>query len=224
MNDSTPRADLHETVTKHLDREITSGEALGTRAAGLVGFCGVILALAATLGRDALSRELGSVGGPVAKVAFVLAVLVIFAAAAQAVLMLTPRQRGRTDPQVLRVLRGATDPEAEIHDRLSKSAITIYADEATKNDARGRALRRAYGTLLIGLGLVAAQAAIVGASGTEEPCKTETTVETTTTTTLKTSRKPLPSKTTRAMRTSSGACEKVTGAKRSGASSPAPSP
>jgi hypothetical protein len=53
--------------------------------------------------------------------------------------MLTPRQRGRTNPRVFRDLRRATDTEDQIHGRLSKSAITIYADEAAKNDSRGRA-------------------------------------------------------------------------------------
>lgn len=209
VGDSTPRKDLHGIAVAHLDREIQSGEALGTRAGALIGFCGVILALAATLGRDVLSRDLGAVGRPLATVAFVAAVVVIFVAAVQALRMLTPRQRGRTKPQVLRELRRIDDSEA-IHGRLSKSAITIYAEEAAKNDSRGRRLRCAYFTLTAGLALVAVQAAIVALNETENPCKTPRTIETTTATTLAHRTTPLPTTTTRVETTSSTGCAKTT--------------
>lgn len=208
-----PREALYEIAVDDLDREIRSADALGTRAVAVVGFCGVTLALAATLARDAADRDLGSFGDPAARAALIVGVAAIFLAAVLATSMLTPKQRGRTKPSVMRELRSTTDPEDEIYDRLVKVAITLTEQEGTKNDSRGQRLRRAYLALIVGLAMITGQAIIVTTNSHQTTCTTQTTDQRTTTKTVV----PAPSKgrtratpTIRVLKTSSTACAKAT--------------
>lgn len=207
VSESTPRKAVYDIAIADLDREVRSADALSSRAATLIGFCGVILALVSTLGRDSLTRELGAVGRPVASAALIGGIVVVAAAAIAAATILSSRPRGRTRPQVLRELRTATDPESEIYGRLAKSAITLFEEEAAKNDLRGRMLRLATLAVVAGLVLLAVQAVVVATTLTSEPCSTTRTTETTRTSPTPTK---TPTRTTRVVTISSTGCAKAT--------------
>lgn len=201
MSDSPHKA-VYEAAADQLERELASNEALGGRAVALLGFCGVILALAATLADNGLPDSLGTVGRPVALVSLIGAFLAVFAAAGLAVLILRPKKRGRVNPDVLRQLRESASTETEVHDRLSGLAITLYDEQGVSNDDRAKALRWAYRTLAIGLALVTVQAVLGALSSPEEPCEIQRKIQ-------KISRQPLSKgrpKVTKVMTISFTAC------------------
>jgi hypothetical protein len=208
---SEPRKALYDIAAAEYGREVDSAGALGTRAAAQLGFCGVVLALSATLGRDGLNRDLGSMGRPLAAYALIAGIVVIVASAVLAALVLTPRLRGRINPAVLRELRSAETAEDHIYDRLSKSMITRLDEEAAKNDHRGRLLRWSSIGILLGAALLAVQATVVATTLTHEPCATTRTIETTrTTTTGPPTTTSLRTPTTTVVTTSSMVCAKAT--------------
>lgn len=155
---------MYEIAAADLDRELRSADALGSRAATLLGFCGLILTLASALARDSLARDLGAVGRPVAAASLIAGIVVVIGAALLAASMITPRQRGRTNPAVMRSLRASADTETEIYGRLSKSMITLAGEEGAKNDQRGRVLRHAIRTVAVGLVLLAIQAVVTAST------------------------------------------------------------
>ncbi len=172
MSDS-PRRAVYEAAADQLERELASNEALGGRAVALLGFCGVILALAATLADKGLPENLGAVGRPIALISLIGAFLTIFIAAVVAVSILRPKNRGRVNPKVLSELRENASTDEEVHDRLSKLAIRLYGEQGVSNDDRAKTLRWAYRALAIGLALVTVQAVLSALSSPEEPCETQ---------------------------------------------------
>lgn len=206
-----PRKALYDVAAAELEREVRSADALGTRAAAQLGFCGVLLALSATLGRDGLTRDLGAVGRPLAAIALIAGIVVIVVGAVLAALTLMPRLRGRPNPALLRQLREAENAEDDIYDRLSKSMISRVEDEAGKNHERAKFLRRSSFAILVGVVLLAAQALVVAATLTTDPCATTRTIETTRTTAATTATAGSPgTPTTTVVTTSSTTCAKAT--------------
>lgn len=211
MNATPPRKALYDIATAELERELRSGEALGTRAAALVGFAGLVLTLASTLGRDTVSRNLGPAGRPIAFFALSAGLVVVAAGAVTAASMFLPRPRGRTKPAVLRELRTAHDAEHDVYERLSKSVTTLFEEEGAKNDARGRRLGAAVWLVVSGLLLIAVQAVTLATTLSQDPCSTTRT----TLTTQKTTRTPVATRrrrttTTTVVTTSSTDCAKAT--------------
>jgi hypothetical protein len=205
-----PRKAIYDVAAAELEREVRSADALGTRAAAQLGFCGVLLALSATLGRDGLTRDLGAVGRPLAAITLIAGIAVIVAGAVLAALTLMPRLRGRPNPAVLRELREAENAEDDIYDRLSKSMISRVEDEADKNGERAKFLRRSSFAILVGVVLLAVQALVVAATLTQDPCATTRTIETTKTTAAPATAVTSTTPTTTVETTSSTTCVKAT--------------
>jgi hypothetical protein len=164
---------VYDVAASHIDRELRSNEAIGSRAVALLGFCGVILALAANLAGNGFSDQLGTVGRPLAITSLVASFVAILIAAGFAVRILSPKPRGRVDPRVLRELRDEADAEEDVFERLSRSAIRLYKEEGISNDDRAEHLRWAYRALALGLLLVTVQAVTVALSSSKEPCATQ---------------------------------------------------
>lgn len=204
MASGEPRKAIYDIAVAELERELSSASALGTRASSLIGFSGVILALAATIGRDTLTRDLGSIGRPLATYSLIAAIVVLVFGAVVASIVVAPRQRGRVKPGVLRELRHADDAEGDIYERLSKSAITQASEEGAKNDGRGTLLLVATVSVVIGLLLIGVQAVVVATTLMENPCSIQTTA-----TTAKTTQRLTPT-TTPVAKTSSTDCARAT--------------
>ena len=66
--------ELFKIVERLVDDERTRGQGLETKTSTLAGFTGAILALTATLGRDLLKLDLGSVGDVAQGALFALAI------------------------------------------------------------------------------------------------------------------------------------------------------
>lgn len=145
-----------------LEAERRSAENLGARAAWLIGFSGVMLALTAALGRDAGALNLGAVGEPVAESLFIVSIGILLAAALVSTSAVSPKPRGRTPSRLLDDLRHGKVAVGDVDAHVAQIDCKLYRELAAQNDDRGRILRWAFRLLIAGLFSVASHAVTIG--------------------------------------------------------------
>lgn len=144
--------------------EETRGEAIRTRATGMLGSCGVLLTLTVGLGDSALkdAGRLGRVGQPLAATLGIAGVLFLFAAAVLAALVFAPsRSVARNPIDALRAyseMQFRTDDE----DLLAGEAKRLLHEARNVNLVRGNRLLCSIGCFVMGLLCLASEAAMVG--------------------------------------------------------------
>ena len=146
--------------------EQSRGEAVRTRAAGLLGSCGVLLTLTVGLGDKALSDSagLGRVGAPVSAGLAIAGVALLAAAALLASLVFAPSRRVVRTP--MEAVRAFADVQFRTADAelLAAEAQHFLAEARAANLVRGRRLLLAIGVFTAGVVSLAIEAAIVGIS------------------------------------------------------------
>jgi hypothetical protein len=128
----------------------------------LAGFTGLVLSVNAALGRPLLQGELGSVGGPVGALAFMIAVLSLTVAIALALfgVLMPQKYRGLGREQ----LRQFTSPDLQTNSRLwvHQSMLGACADildqDRPVNDCKVKLTKLVGHALLVGFLGVAGQA------------------------------------------------------------------
>jgi hypothetical protein len=152
-------------VERLVDDERSRGATLTTRASTLAGFSGTILAVVATLGREAFKLELGSVGDPALRVMFVASVVALATAASLAVGVLRAQTRELVNVAVVRAFAGQPwirkEPARIQQDWLASLGMTLERDRSN-NDRRAKAGEAAGIVLLVGILCVAGQALVLG--------------------------------------------------------------
>jgi hypothetical protein len=153
-------------VERLVDDERARSGTLTARASTLAGFSGTILAVVATLGREAFTLDLGRVGEPVVRVLFLVSIVALAAAATLAVGgVLRARDRRLVDAETVQAFAEAPwvtkEPASIKRDWLVSQGKTLRQDRAN-NDRRARLGEAAAIALLVGLLAVAGQAVVLG--------------------------------------------------------------
>jgi hypothetical protein len=161
--------ELFQIVERLVDDERSRGQGLETKTSTLAGFTGAILALTATLGRDLLKLELGSVGEVVQGGLFAVAVTALAAGSVIAVLgVLRPQQRlavARSELRRFTEFPLLSTPPVEIRGRMIRTFVDALENERQVNDRKATLSRLAGFALAVGLLGVAGQAIAMLASG-----------------------------------------------------------
>jgi hypothetical protein len=161
--------ELFKIVERLVDDERTRGQGLETKTSTLAGFTGAILALTATLGRDLLKLDLGSVGDVAQGVLFALAIMALAAGSVIAVLgVLRPQQRlaiARSELHRFAEFPLIATPPIEIQGRMITTLVDALEHEREVNDRKAMLSRLAGLALAAGLVAVAGQAIATLASG-----------------------------------------------------------
>ncbi len=146
------------------DQELASADSLGTRAGTLIGFAGVVLTLTVALSRDAFAptAELGKMGDAVSVVLYLGAVVCLLVAAYKGVRTAAPRERDRVNTKVLNTYREVQPSVPDLDAHYGKKQQQVVENRADVNTERAECLQVGFWWLLAGLGLVAAQALIIG--------------------------------------------------------------
>lgn len=151
-----------ELATDALGEERTSAENLGARATWLIGFAGVVLSLTAAFGRDVGSARLSHLERTASDWLFVIATILLAAAAALGVVVVSPKRRGRTPMKLLDDIGDGTLAATNVDGVRADLGKRLYRELADDNDMRGRRLSYAFWVLVLGLACVAAPAVIIG--------------------------------------------------------------
>lgn len=115
-----------------LEAERRSAENLGARAAWLIGFSGVVLALTAALGRDAGARDLGAVGEPAAESLFIVSIAILLAAALVSTFAVSPKPRGRTPLELMDDLRRGKVAVGDVDAHVAQIDCKLYRELAAR--------------------------------------------------------------------------------------------
>lgn len=160
---STPPAPNPETVDAHVDyvwgvlsAEDGIGQTVISRGVGLVAFGGVIIGLAVSVARDALTVDLDpTVVHYVAVVLYAVAVISIFVSVLLALLqVLLPKQYAGMAMSSIQSLAGAKAvalPKVEAQGAILLTLIGQLAIERERLSSRIKGLRNAYTALVVGL-------------------------------------------------------------------------
>jgi hypothetical protein len=158
------RAKVAEVARDMMRVEEARGEAIRTRASGLLGSCGVLLTLTVGLGDSALrdAGKLGRVGEPLAATLGIAGVLFLFAAAALSALVFAPSRSVARNP--IDALRAYSEVQFRTDDdeTLAGEAKRLLHEARNVNLVRGRRLLCSIGCFVLGLLCLASEAAIVG--------------------------------------------------------------
>jgi hypothetical protein len=161
--------ELFQIVERLVDDERSRGQGLETKTSSLAGFTGAILALTATLGRDLLKLELGSVGEIAQGALFSVAITALAAGSVIAVLgVLRPQQRlavARSELRRFTEFPLLATPPVEIQGRMITTLVDALEHEREINDRKAKLSRLAGFALATGLLAVAGQAIAALASG-----------------------------------------------------------
>jgi heme A synthase len=138
--------ELLEQARDAAEEERSDAQSYGQRAGVLLGFCGVIVALAATQAREVLSRvpELSGAERWIAVISLGLAVLSVGAAAVMALLVLDTKKTKRVSLRELKLFPTSErlkEPKAEQQGRALRGLIKIIEAERAANAVRQRWLR-----------------------------------------------------------------------------------
>jgi hypothetical protein len=149
-----------------VDDERARSGTLAARASTLAGFAGTILAIVATLGREAFKLDLGSVGDPSMRGLFLVSVCALALSATLAVGgVLRARRRELVDVEAVHEFAEAPwvtkDPAAIKQVWLVSLGETLTRDREN-NDHRARLGEAAAIALLVGLLALAGQAVVLG--------------------------------------------------------------
>jgi hypothetical protein len=161
--------ELFQIVERLVDDERSRGQGLEAKTSTLAGFTGAILALTATLGRDVLRLDLGSVGEVVQGGLFAVAVTALAVGSVIAVLgVLRPQQRlavARSELRRFTEFPLLSTPPVEIRGRMISTFVDALENERRVNDRKASLSRLAGFALAVGLLGVAGQAIAMLASG-----------------------------------------------------------
>jgi hypothetical protein len=168
LNDGSVK-ELFQIVGRLVDDERSRGQGLETKTSTLAGFTGAILALTATLGRDLLKLDMGSVGDVAQGALFAVAVSALAAGSVIAVLgVLRPQQRlavARSELRRFAEFPLLATPPVEIQGRMIITLVDALENERRVNDRKANLSRWAGFALAVGLLGVAGQAITMLASG-----------------------------------------------------------
>jgi hypothetical protein len=155
---------MYATVRDLASAEEGRGRSFNERAGTLLGFNGVILALAVALGAIVLRPGLGSVGTPVAAAVLLCAVLATGLGARSCVKVLQPRELwhiGIDYIERLPTMAFVTADATWLKGSLSRAVIRQIADERAANNVKRKYLREAFRWLFLGLGFLAVEVGIL---------------------------------------------------------------
>jgi hypothetical protein len=163
MNTETVDA-LYATVKDLATAEEGRGRSFNERAGSLLGFDGVILALAGGLAALVLKRELGAVGTPLAAAVLLLAVMATARSAYACVSVLQPHELWHIDMAYIErfpTMQFVSADPAWIKGSLMRGLIQQMADERAANNAKWQQIRQGFRWLLAGLALLAIEVVIL---------------------------------------------------------------
>ena len=144
--------------------EVSRGEAVRSRAAGLMGSCGVLLTLTVGLGDSALrdAAAFGRVGQPLAVSLGLLGVACLLVSGLLAALVFAPSRDALRSP--MHALRAFVEVQFRTADpdTLAEDAKLRLHEARTANVLRGQRLLYATLAFAVALGCLAAEAGIVG--------------------------------------------------------------
>ena len=148
------------------DDERARSGTLTARASTLAGFSGTILAIVATLGREAFKLDLGDLGDPLMAALFILSIVALATSAALATGgVLRARRRQLVDIDAVLEFPDSTWVTKEAveirHTWLVSLGMTL-AQDRLNNDRRARLGEAAAIALLVGLLALAGQAMVLG--------------------------------------------------------------
>jgi hypothetical protein len=155
---------LYETVKDLAAAEENRGRSFNERAGSLLGFNGVILALAGAQGALILKKSLGPVGTPLAGAVLLLAVIATGASAFSCVGVLQPRESWHIDMSYIErfpTKAFATADRTWVRGSLMRGLIRQMADERDTNNAKRRHIRAAFRWLLVSLLLLGVEVGIL---------------------------------------------------------------
>jgi hypothetical protein len=155
---------LYATVKDLAAAEEGRGRSFNERAGSLLGFNGVILALAGAQAALVLKRSLGPVGTPLAAAVLLLAVAATVLSAIACVKVLQPHESWHIDMSYIErfpTLEFVTADQAWVQGSLMRGLIRQMADERTANNVKWKQIRAAFRWLLLGLVLLGAEVVIL---------------------------------------------------------------
>jgi hypothetical protein len=161
-------AELLALVSAMLDTEREYAERFNLRASGLIGFAAVLLGLALTVALDAFDRmhpmrgtpplRLGGVGTPLFGGCFVVALVLLLAAAVIALTALLPTKVARMKMATLREFAERRTPLEQVRERTYRMVLAALEDQREVNRRKGARLRAAALPFVAGTLLVAVDA------------------------------------------------------------------
>lgn len=158
-------AALYELVQRLVDDERARGRTLDQKASTLAGFTAAMLALSAALGPGMLDSDLGGVGDVAVRVTFVVTTLALAASSGLSIAgVLRPQVRHAISTREVRQfgeLESLARPPAEVHGNMLETLTDSFTKEREVNDGKARLTGHAVRALIVALGALTAQAAIL---------------------------------------------------------------
>lgn len=138
------------------------GRALDSKTASLAGFSGTILSVNSLLVGSVFSHKLGSIGGPVARVCFVLAIICLLLAVLVAItgVLMPQKYRGLGREQIRNFTAPAVQSQNElwVHQSMLGALADILEQDRPVNDCKARIGKIVAGLLAVAFVFVAGEA------------------------------------------------------------------
>lgn len=160
--DPTGVAALLAIATDAVSDERERGRALDSKTASLAGFSGVILSVNGLLAGPVFSRKLGSIGGPLAKICLVAAVVSLLLAVLVSILgvLMPQRYRGMGREQIRNFSSRSvqTHNEMWVHQSMLGALANILGQDRPVNDCKAHLTKIVAGLLAVAFVFVAGEA------------------------------------------------------------------
>jgi hypothetical protein len=158
---------VSESLRALIDLEDTASDSFSSRAGGLIGFSGALIALLTGLGQGAAAGEmhLGAVGQPLFSILFAVAELLLLTAVYYGVKVVVPQSHGRLPRKLFEDVRMERISVDDADWNLAELRTELYTRVLAANDARARALKTGFRLQVAALVLVAAQAIVLAING-----------------------------------------------------------
>lgn len=154
-------------ATDALKDERERGRSLDAKTATIAGFTGLILSLNGAIAKPLFDAELGSLGEPVARVCFFVAIAALLVGVLLAIVGVLMPQRyrgmGRSQVRAFYSLNAMAKPAMEVHQSMLGSIADIIDQDRPVNDCKARITKLVAGCLAVGFVAVAGEALTLGA-------------------------------------------------------------